>query len=233
MNFKYLLITLLLLFLFFVTGLYAWNLTHTLFFDGFMPSVDQWKLYEWVAVGCLAYLPLHWLLSGNMPFFATFSHELTHIVVSLIFLRRINSFHAEQGTGEVYTQYTGLISSLSDIPVSLAPYCLPIFTYLLLFLRCLISVQNLWMFDIAIGMTVAFHLYCFRVQTASFQTDINRFPLLMSYVYIHTARLINICIIAMAFAPTCQRGVFSSMWMYLTHCWHIGYELIVNRCILL
>ena len=53
----------------------------------------------------------------------------THTVVAQLLFRRVHSFHAAEDGGLVST--SGSLGR-GMIPMSLAPYCLPIFTYLLL-----------------------------------------------------------------------------------------------------
>lgn len=85
--------------------------------------------------------------------------------------------------------------------MALAPYCLPLWTYFILWLRPFINFQGRGIFDIVIGLTVAFHVLCFKSQTRNNQTDINQYPLLFSYSYIYIARIINGLIIVVAFFP--------------------------------
>ncbi len=73
-------------------------------------------------------------LNKNALWLETFTHELTHIVVAMLFLRKVHSFHAEEGFGVVYT--SGQSNNMIP-PMALAPYCLPIYTFLLLSVRCL------------------------------------------------------------------------------------------------
>ena len=161
------------------------------------------------------YALIHVYVKKNIIWIETFSHELTHIVVALLMFRRIHSFHAEEGSGNVTTSGNNYQHALA--PMSLAPYCLPIFTYLLLSIRCLMDFHGVWIFDILIGITISFHYFCFKSQTGSFQTDINSYPLYFSYSYIGTAHLINFCIIWVAFFP--QYNLYTSLWRYVKGLW--------------
>ena len=174
------------------------------------PILSQLSLYKWVAVGMVLMLVAKRILGSNFGWLETFSHELTHTVVALLLFRRVHSFHAAEDGGLVSTSGS---MGRGMIPMSLAPYCLPIFTYLLLLIRPLIGVHGIWIFDILIGLTLAFHLVCFNNQTGRHQTDINRYPLLFAYGYIYLARLINACILLVAFFP--GYNVFTSIWRLL------------------
>jgi len=177
----------------------------------------QLSIYQWVGVGIAAFTVIHSVVKKNMTWLETFSHELTHIVVALLFFRRVHSFHAEEGSGVVYTSGK---HEYALAPMALAPYCLPIFTYLLLSIRCLMDFHGMWIYDVIIGMTICFHFFCFKNQTGNYQTDINQYPLSFSYLYIVTALLINFCIIWVAFFP--QYNVYTSFWRLVTSVWENG-----------
>lgn len=153
-------------------------------------------------------------LNRNLEWIETFSHELTHIIVAMLFFRKVHSFNAGLHGGVVETSGK---NTRGIVPMSLAPYCLPIFSYLLLLFRPLIDFEGRWIFDVLIGMTLCFHFFCFRKQTGSFQTDINQFPLSFSYFYIAVAHLMNFCIIWVVFFP--RYNVFTSTWRMITTIW--------------
>lgn len=189
---------------------YIWKLLCILFFPSNISVFAQLELYNWVAIGIILTPFLERLVKSNVLWFETFSHEFTHIVIALLFFRKVKSFHAEEENGVVYTSG---VNQNGLIPMALAPYCLPIFTYLFLIVRTLVAFQGLWVIDIMIGISVAFHMGCFRHQTGKYQTDINQYPLYFSYAYIYVARLINGCIIAVTFFP--HYNVFTSAWRLL------------------
>lgn len=172
---------------------------------------SQLEIYKWMACGFVLFFFLRTLLRKNLTWFETFSHELTHIIVALLLFRKVHSFHAEEGQGMVLT--SGNNNSMLP-PMALAPYCLPLFTYLLLSIRCLLDYHDLWIYDMLIGFTICFHIYCFKYQIGNHQTDINQYPLLFSYWYIILFWVINICIIAVAFFP--KYNLYTSFWRYIT-----------------
>ena len=172
-----------------------------------MTMMGNLEMYEWTAVGIVAYLLLKGLLRKNLEWMETFSHELTHTIVSMLTLRKVHLFQAGEKTGAVTTSGGGF----SEVLVSLAPYCLPIFTYLLLFLRPLVATDGMWIFDILLGLTIAFHTVCFSTQTGNHQTDINKYPLAFSYAYIYAALLFNINTILVSYWTT--KNVFTA-WKY-------------------
>ncbi len=178
-----------------------------------MTVTGNLDMYLWTAVGAVAYTLLRGLLRKNIVWLETFSHELTHIVVSLMLFRKIHSFRAGQGSGEVTTSG----SDVSRVFVSLAPYCLPIFTYLLLFFRPLIKADSLYVYDILVGISIAFHAICFKTQTGNHQPDINRFPLFFSYLYIAAALLFNLNTILVSYWSS--KNVFTAFVYSLQSMW--------------
>ena len=202
----------------------------------FMPkSISLWRqlgIYQWVAVGIVAYATVYQGLkrlngSGfrNLLWFETFTHEFTHTVVAILLLREVHSFHAEKSSGVIST--SGRVDWLSPM-VLLAPYCLPIYTYGLLALRSLMDFHGLFIFDIIVGMTLAFHVVNFWKDTGNHQPDITQHPLLFSYLYIATNLCINFVIVWVAFFP--GYNVFTSLWRLV--CTQASYLLGVFQWLL-
>ena len=160
-------------------------------------GISHYVIYKWVGLGMAIYFALSIirLFNKNLEWLRTFSHELTHTVVGLMFLRKIHSFEAGQGEG-VMSHSGGL--RIGTIFISLAPYCLPLFTFPLLFLRELSATNSLYIFDIIIGLTLAFHIGCFRSQIGRHQTDITSVGVFKSYLFIFAMWVVNLTIILMS-----------------------------------
>ena len=187
----------------------------------FLPkTVSVWRqlsLYQCLAAGMVTYAVVYRLLKRmngslyrNLQWFETFTHEFTHTIVAMLLLREVHTFHAEKSSGVITT--SGRTKWLSPL-VSLAPYCLPIYTYALLMLRPLLDFHGLIIYDILIGLTLAFHVVNFKKDTSRHQPDINQYPLLFSYLYIATALCINFAVVWVAFFP--GYNVFTSFWRLL------------------
>lgn len=164
-----------------------------------VPILNQISIYTWLAVGMFAYFLISRFVKNNLMWFKTFSHELTHAFFAFICNSRMQSFQATSEQGGV-VHMSGQ-TCVTRIIISLAPYCFPVYTYLLLSIRWMLKSYGLWFFDIVIGLTVGFHVSCFVTQTSKMQPDINQYPLSFSYLYIYTARIINMCIIIPSFFP--------------------------------
>lgn len=216
MKFKYILWSLLLLALLALTLPYAFEVVCIILHPkGSVTILRQLALYQWVAVGMVAYHVVHKFVKNNIKWMEVFSHELSHTIVAMFLFRRIHSFQAEEREGVITTSGTEF-SRMALL--SLAPYCLPIFTLFLLALRGLISDGGFWIFDILVGITLMFHLYCFHSQTGKHQTDINRFPLFYSYLFIWVVRVLVFCIIWVSFFPQ-ENNLFYSTWRLMKGIW--------------
>lgn len=166
-------------------------------YDGFFILRSAFNHYKWytsLVVGMIIYVVLSRFKFGqkNEEFLQTFSHEFTHTIVALLFFRKLHSFQAEaRGTGAITTDG-------SNIFISLAPYCLPIFTYFMLIMRYFVAAKFYWIYDALVGLTLAFHIHCFIKQTGNYQTDINQRPLFLSYSFIVTFCAFNLVVIVLS-----------------------------------
>ena len=90
-------------------------------------------IYKWFAIGFVAFFILRLLpfIRRNEEMLQTFTHELTHTIVAVMFFRKIHYFHAEERSGVM--GHSG--GKFGQNFITLAPYCLPIFTYVFLLLR--------------------------------------------------------------------------------------------------
>lgn len=192
-----------------------------------IPEILIWaakniRVYQWFLYGAAGYFVLRLIpaIRRNEKWLQTFSHELTHTLVSIMFFRKIHSFQAEaEGTGAVW--HSGK-RRFGSIFISLAPYCFPIFTYFFMILRILGSEEMFYIFDILIGLTAAFHFMCFWKQTGNYQTDIQGQGYARSYFFIIAWRLFNATIILL----TVRMGIvdavtwiFPEYWNTLTVWW--------------
>lgn len=203
---------------------YAWYLLKVIFAGGNI--LNQLEIFKWVSIGFVVFAILRRYIKGNLEFAETFSHELTHLIVAGIVNRELYEMHVKRQSGVVWT--AGKNEGLR-LMISLAPYCFPLFTFILLSFRWMMNFHGIWIFDIIIGCTLCFHFHCFKTQIGNHQPDINRYPLLLSYSYIATSWLLVFCIIVPAFFPNMNGhgtvepmynyGVFSSMWRLLEAWW--------------
>lgn len=178
-------------------------------YDTAAQALSDYMLYRWLALGVALYTVARLFVRKNIAWVECFAHEMTHIVVAALFLRDIREMNVTgRGTGRAVTAGT----SLATIPLTLAPYCLPLFTYLMLALRPLISsdANSEMVYDTLTGLTLGLHLHVFALQTRTYQTDITRFPLPFSFVYILTFLAFNLSTVLYAFQP--GENIFTALW---------------------
>ena len=115
----------------------------------FYPSVAYSTL-----VGAATYLLLHFLFRKPMTAYV-FGHELTHAAAALLSGYKVKSLYVSEKGGEVEL-------SDSNVFVALAPYCVPLYTLLVLLAYGLVRQYAalpsppLWV-GFGIGLTLTFH----------------------------------------------------------------------------
>ena len=154
--------------------------------------------YVWLGVGIASYLLVRRLnfFSRNEEWLQTMSHELSHAFVGMLFLHKIHSLQTSERSGTVY--HSGRVGGIF---ISLAPYTLPLLTYMLMLLRLLGDNEMLYIFDLLIGFTLGFYIVCFYRQTRPYQTDIKGQGYLRSLLFILVAWIVNATIILLT---TCE-----------------------------
>lgn len=210
---KYVLFTIPLLLLSLAILATGWSIMTSIFFPKRGSWLGNLQLYQWTAIGIILFLVVKRFLKENLMWFETFTHELTHTLIAILFFRKIHSFEAKNNSGQIMT--SGNDNTL--VFVDLAPYCLPIYTFILLAIRSICYSPFLWCIDIIIGISLAFHINTFKKQIGNYQTDINKRPLYFSYTYITTALLFNLCVVIVSYWST--KNVFSAFWFVCKGIW--------------
>lgn len=116
----------------------------------------------------------------NLHWFMYFTHELTHTLVALFFLRRIEEFVVSKRDCHVIFQK----SRIGYVPITLSPYCIPIYTFMLFPFRYFGAPQYMFAFDMMIAFTYAFHIHSFIKHTRYTQSDIEGCGLARSTAFI-------------------------------------------------
>jgi len=173
-------------------------------------SIKHYLVLKWLGVGILAYFIVRIPLQKNITWLESEAHEKTHTIVAMMFGHKIHSSYSGENSGIMY--HSG---RFGGIFIALAPYCLPILTYLFMVLRLLGSQGYLFVFDILIGITAAFHAVCFKTQISSRQTDIQKYGLLLSYLFITAFLLFNACVIVLSV----KMGVINAFELLITQYW--------------
>ena len=121
----------------------------------------------------IVFLIILTILKGkhNLNWFMKFTHELTHTLVALLFFRKIREF-VVRGR-ECYVDYkTHEKFTIGYVPITLSPYCIPIYTFMIFPFRFAGDAHYMIIFDALIAFTYAFHIHSFIKQTRFTQSDI-------------------------------------------------------------
>ena len=124
----------------------------------------------------------------NLDWFMKFTHELTHTLVALIFFRKIHEFVVRGRECFVYYDPP----TIGYIPITLSPYCIPIYTLMIFPFRFAGDSHYMIIFDALIAFTYAFHVHTFIKQTRFTQNDIENCGIAqsMSFIsFVHLAML--------------------------------------------
>ena len=174
-------------------------------------------------------------MGHNLNWFMKFTHELTHTLVAVLFFAKIREFVVRDR--ECYVNYqTGFIGY---VPITLSPYCIPIYTFMLFPFRFVGDSAYMVIFDFLIAFTYAFHVHAFIRQTKPTQSDIKGcgFALSTAFIsFVHLSVLSLIC-------ATPKGGVLNALsrvfWEYPSEilcspvAWYRGLLAFIDRLILI
>lgn len=151
-------------------------------------------------------------ISHNLNWFMKFTHELTHTLVALLFFKTISEF-VVRGR-ECYVNYKVGKYGLGYIPITLSPYCIPIYTIMIFPFRFAGDAHYMIIFDALIAFTYAFHLHSFIKQTRLTQSDIKNCGTARSVSFLAFANLA----VASLILATPKGGVLNALsrvfWEY-------------------
>lgn len=110
-------------------------------------------------------------MKHNLDWSMMFTHELTHTLVALLFGRKIYEFIVRGRECRVrYERLSKL--GIAYLPITLSPYCIPIYTFMIFPFRFAGDAHYMIIFDALIAFTYAYHLHSFIKQTRFSQPDI-------------------------------------------------------------
>lgn len=127
----------------------------------------------------------------NLDWFMKFTHELTHTLVALIFFRKIHEFVVRGRECFVYYDPP----TIGYIPITLSPYCIPIYTLMIFPFRFAGDSHYMIIFDALIAFTYAFHVHTFIKQTRFTQNDIENCGIAQSVSFISFVHLAMLSLI--------------------------------------
>ena len=154
-------------------------------------------VFKWFFIGMGAFFALRIIpfLGRNSRVLETASHEITHMVLCLLFFKQVKSMKiSSEGSGEVWHSGNGIGNTF----IALAPYTLPLFTFIILIFSIWGSAESMHVFHLLIGFSLAFHLVCFATQTSLRQTDITSQGVVRSFLYIALFLMFNLAIVLLS-----------------------------------
>jgi hypothetical protein len=142
-------------------------------YDSGLFEVPQFKsAFAGFAVGSILWL----ILGRKLAFFATFEHELTHLIFSILMFQRPRSFYASERKGHVASDSGNFIDGL-------APYFFPTFSYLLIGIYPLLRSSAQTVFYPLLGFFTGFHLVSNVMEFGLRQSDIRKAGVVFSLLF--------------------------------------------------
>ena len=149
-------------------------------------------------------------MKHNLNWLMKFTHELTHTLAALLFFGKIKEFVVRDR--ECYVSY--LTGPVGYVPITLSPYCIPIYTFMLFPFRFAGDSHYMIIFDALIAFSYAFHVHSFITQTRFSQPDIENCGKARSTAFI---TFVHLAVISLIMA-TPKGGVLKALkrvfWEY-------------------
>ena len=170
--------------------------------------------YVGLVVGFGVYIILAILLKAfrlghNMRWFMKFTHELTHTLVAILFFAKIHKFIVMDRECSVYYE-----AKVGYVPITLSPYCIPIYTFMLFPFRFAGDSHYMIIFDFLIALTYAFHVHAFIKQTRYTQKDIKGCGKTLSTIFITFVHLSVVSLILAIPKGGVLKAVNRVFWEY-------------------
>ena len=171
--------------------------------------------YVGLITGFLAYVVFAatlWALRlrHNLDWIMKFTHELTHTLAALLFFGKIKEFVIKDR--ECYVSY--LTGPIGYVPITLSPYCIPIYTFMLFPFRFAGDSHYMIVFDALIAFTYAFHLHSFILQTRFKQHDIENCGKALSVAFISFVHMAVISLILATPKGGVMKALHRVFWEY-------------------
>ncbi|MBQ8366095.1 MAG: hypothetical protein IJX41_09480 [Bacteroidaceae bacterium] len=183
-------------------------------------AIDMWVRIGWdwkhagsyvgLLAGFVTYIILAITLTTfrighNLKWLMKFTHELTHTLVALLLFKKISEFVVKGR--ECYVNYKVGKYGIGYTPITLSPYCIPIYTFMIFPFRFAGDFNYLIFFDALIAFTYAFHLHSFIKQTRFTQSDIRNCGIARSVSFITLTHLV----VASVILATPKGGVIKAL----------------------
>ena len=146
----------------------------------------------------------------NLNWFMKFTHELTHTLVAVLFLAKIREFVVKDR--DCYVNYKA--GPIGYVPITLSPYCIPIYTFMLFPFRFAGDSHYMIIFDALIAFSYAFHVHSFIKQTRFRQPDIENCGKARSVAFISFVHMAVIALILATPKGGVLKAIYRVFWEY-------------------
>ena len=146
----------------------------------------------------------------NLNWFMKFTHELTHTLVAVLFFAKIREFVVKDR--DCYVNYKA--GPIGYVPITLSPYCIPIYTFMLFPFRFAGDSHYMIVFDALIAFSYAFHVHSFIKQTRFRQPDIENCGKARSVAFIAFVHLAVISLIMATPKGGVLKAIHRVFWEY-------------------
>ena len=178
-----------------LVGAIAYGIAIVGMYDSGLFEVPQFRAaFIGFVVGAFLWL----VLSRKLAFFATFEHELTHLIFTILMFQRPRSFYASERKGHVASDSGNFLDGL-------APYFFPTFSYVLLAIYPILRSSAQTVFYPLLGFLTGFHLVSNIMEFEPRQSDIRKTGLVFSFLFCTFAGAVTFGFIA-AFVISGFRG---------------------------
>lgn len=167
---------------------------------GILKTISGSARFISFGLGVILFLPVWWLSSryARKPwqFICTLEHEITHAIVGLPFLLvPIRMWVTASRGGHVKQRWIGPVwlvplYGLGSLLSTLAPYCFPTMSYLLIALGFFFLQPQAQRFIVALGFFTTFHVISSWAETRYRQPDIQEAGIVFSTLFLPVANLI-------------------------------------------
>ena len=167
-------------------------------------------------------------IGHNLNWFMKFTHELTHTLMALLFFKKINEFVVKGK--ECYVNYKVGKYGIGYTPITLSPYCIPIYTFMIFPFRFAGDAHYMVIFDALIAFTYAFHIHAFIKQTRLSQSDIENCGVAKSVAFLAFTHLVVASLILATPKGGVLKAIIRVFWEYpmqiLTNPSGLAHEII-------
>jgi hypothetical protein len=162
--------------------------------------------FLYFGIGLVVFAPLWFIIFRKQYFYSTFEHELTHLLVGLLFFKKPAGFNVTEKDGGVVYLYGG------NFLITLAPYFLPTITCLLLPVYLLLKPDFYNYYFLIIGYFTSYHIFSTIDEFSYRQPDIIKSGKIFSTIFLIFAN-----IWMYGFLISFVAGGFAEGWIFIKH----------------